>query len=717
MIKKCSSLLITLIFILFPLALAEKKSSEELPPKHKKWLEEEVVCIISSLEKDVFLQLETDRERELFIQAFWNHRDPTPGTPENEFKTEHYRRINYANRFFARGVPKPGWKTDRGRMYILLGEPTDIERFIGETQIYNTEIWFYQGLAKVGLPPGFNLAFYQKGGSGEYILYSPTSDGPQALMTSFFGDQTSYLRAFRALRKINPNLARVSLSLIPGESTRSGRPSLSSDILLQNIGRLPQKQFEDKYAAKFLLYKDIVEVEYSANYIDNDHLVRVLKDPLGFYFVHYNIEIKKFSLQSFQDKYVTHLKINVNVSDLEGKTIYQYEGSIPFELNETHVKTLTYNPFSLYDMFPLIPGDYKISVLLKNEVSKEFTSLEQEITVPKGDSVLRMSSLILGYKVEMKDPRTLSPFQLGKKQIFVQPNNIFRIQDKMFVYFQILGLTTGLLQQYEVTYEILKEDEKILSITKKPAEYENTLSLNEAFSLQDFQPGYYQIVVTVRDGEQDILSEKSDFEITPLSHIPRPWVYSKKLFPLSHPSFSFILGMQFFNKGQINQARAYLEKAHKSQPNSVEYSLSLARVYFILNDFENAKALLLAVLKSPEPTYNAYWLLGKTHQSLKEFEQAVAIYNQALSHYGINTNLLNSLGDCYHALGETEEALMAWNKSLEINPDQPEIKAKVDQIKKIEKKSFESCQSIVFNEKDQESSPLPSGHNLHHRLL
>ncbi|MDH4220454.1 MAG: GWxTD domain-containing protein [Candidatus Aminicenantes bacterium] len=681
--KKCLSILITLIFIFFSFALAEKNPAEELPPKYKKWLEEEVVYVISPLEKDVFLQLQTDRERGLFIEAFWNHRDPTLGTPDNEFKTEHYRRISYANRYFARGVPKPGWKTDRGRMYILLGEPTDIERIIGETQIYNTEIWFYQGLAKYGLPPGFNLAFYQKGGTGEYVLYSPTSDGPQALMTSFFGDQTNYLRAFRALRKINPNLARVSLSLIPGESTRSGRPSLSSDILLQNIGRLPQKQFEDKYAAKFLLYKDIVEVEYSANYIDNDHLVRVLKDPSGFYFVHYNMEIKKFSLQSYQDKYVTHLKINVNISDLERKTIYQYEGSIPFELNETQVKNLTYNPFSLYDMFPLIAGDYKISVLLKNEVSKEFTSLEQDITVPEEESVPRMSSLILGYKVERKDPSTPRPFQLVEKQVFCQPQNIFRIQDKMFVCYQLLGLDADSLQKCEVRYEILKEDEKVLSLTKKTIEYENTLSINEEFSFQDFEPGYYQIAVTLRDGERDILSEKNPFEITSLSRIPRPWAYSKTLLPLSHPVYSFIIGTQLFNKGKIDQARVQLEKAHKSQPDSVDYSLSLARVYFALNDFENAKAILLAIQESPESNYGVYWLLGKSHQSLSEFDKAITVYDHAISHFGINVNLLNSLGDCYQALGKTAEALMAWNKSLEINPDQPEIKEKVDSVKKI----------------------------------
>ncbi|NIP40576.1 MAG: GWxTD domain-containing protein, partial [Candidatus Aenigmarchaeota archaeon] len=75
-------------------------------------------------------------------------------TPVNEFKSEHYIRISYANYTFGRGVPKPGWKTDRGRVYIILGEPRDIERFSGEAQIYSSEVWFYQGLSKYGLPAG-----------------------------------------------------------------------------------------------------------------------------------------------------------------------------------------------------------------------------------------------------------------------------------------------------------------------------------------------------------------------------------------------------------------------------------------------------------------------------------------------------------------------------------------------------------------------------------
>jgi GWxTD domain-containing protein len=117
--------------------MAEKKA-KDLPPLYKKWLEEEVVYIILPVEREVFLKLETDRERDRFIDAFWKHRDPNPATPENEFKTERDRRLNYANHYFGREEAKAGWRTDRGRMYILLGEPNDIQHFEGKT-IYQFE--------------------------------------------------------------------------------------------------------------------------------------------------------------------------------------------------------------------------------------------------------------------------------------------------------------------------------------------------------------------------------------------------------------------------------------------------------------------------------------------------------------------------------------------------------------------------------------------------
>src|SRR3984885_3290882 len=138
-----------------------RKLEKELATPYKKWLEEEVPYIISDEERSAFLQLQTNEEREEFIESFWQRRDPTPDTVENEFKEEHYRRIAYANERFASGVP--GWKTDRGRIYIMWGAPDEIEAHPtgglynrpseeggGSTTTYPYEDWRYRYMEGIG---------------------------------------------------------------------------------------------------------------------------------------------------------------------------------------------------------------------------------------------------------------------------------------------------------------------------------------------------------------------------------------------------------------------------------------------------------------------------------------------------------------------------------------------------------------------------------------
>ncbi len=143
-----------ILFLLSPTLMSqEKKSPKDLDPKHRRWLEEEVVYIITSIEKDVFLQLDSERGRNLFIEAFWRHRDPNLTTPENEFKTEHYRRINYTNKWFGRDAPGPGWRSEMGRIYIILGESPSIERFENLSEVWPIVIWFYSAKPEMGSPP------------------------------------------------------------------------------------------------------------------------------------------------------------------------------------------------------------------------------------------------------------------------------------------------------------------------------------------------------------------------------------------------------------------------------------------------------------------------------------------------------------------------------------------------------------------------------------
>src|SRR5205823_2809102 len=139
----------------------EKRFKQEVSSSFKKWLNEDVAYIITDEERGAFKQLSNDEERDSFIEAFWQRRDPTPDTVENEFKEEHYRRMAYANEHFPAGIP--GWKTDRGKMYIMYGPPDEIESHPsggtyerpmdeggGTTSTFPFEQWRYRYLEGIG---------------------------------------------------------------------------------------------------------------------------------------------------------------------------------------------------------------------------------------------------------------------------------------------------------------------------------------------------------------------------------------------------------------------------------------------------------------------------------------------------------------------------------------------------------------------------------------
>lgn len=152
-----------------PAAQAEQvqQMRTQLATPYTKWLTEDVAYIITDRERAAFKALTTDEEREMFIEQFWLQRDPTPGTVENEFKEEHYRRIAHANEHYASSIP--GWKTDRGRIYITLGPPDEIETLpAGGVTSYPSEHWRYRYIEGVGT--NVTIGFVDTTNSGEYYM-------------------------------------------------------------------------------------------------------------------------------------------------------------------------------------------------------------------------------------------------------------------------------------------------------------------------------------------------------------------------------------------------------------------------------------------------------------------------------------------------------------------------------------------------------------------
>jgi len=677
-------ILIGLVFCLAAfLPAQQKKSPKDLPPQYRKWLQEEVVYIITAKERDVFLQLESDRERDIFIEAFWRVRNPNPNSNENAFKKEHYRRIQYANQWYGRDSPTVGWRTDMGKIYIMLGEPKQIEKFENLPDVYPIVTWFYDGMAEYGLPNAFSVVFFKRYGAGEYVLYSPVKYGPQQLLIHYAGDQTDYETAFNKLFNIEPGLAELSLSLIQGEARFALSPSLASEILInQRIPSAPLEKVKDAYAEKLLKYKGVVEVDYTANWMDNDSLIRVYQDPRGFAFVHYSIEPSKLTFEEIEGRYRANLEVNVNLTDSQNRTVYQFTRAVPIEMVKEQIAQIQSKLFSYQDMFPLIPGRYKMHLLLKNLVSKEFTSVEADLLVPE-PTQLSMSAPILANKVDRgsKYKGMNKPFLLGNIQLVPSPRNDFLKGDTLYLYFQLQGLPADVRAGGSLEYTILKETEKVLSITKSVNEYFSQTNFFEEFPLANLSPANYKIKISLLSpNRQELIAAEVPFFITPRIDLPRPWIVSVPQPPSADPSYADSLGNQFLNIQDFLKARPLIESAYRSDPGSLPFALDYCRLLLQMRDYAGVKQAAQPFMQG-ETRYEFLQIMGESSQALGELAAAASFYKDYLTHFGTNIVILNSIGDCYFQLGNMAEALLAWEKSLELNPNQDKIRAQVKAIK------------------------------------
>jgi len=677
---------VLIILLLLLLSSAQGISDvKEMPKPYKKWLEQEVTYIISPVEREVFLELASNRERNLFIQAFWKQRDPTPNTENNEYKQEHYRRIEYANQYFGREVPKPGWMTDRGRIYIILGKPNEIQTFESEIEIYPTEVWFYQGMEDKGLPPAFNLMFFQDKGQGEYKLYSPINHGPQALLTSFEQDQTNYAAAYEKIKKIEPFLADISLTLISGEKPVSyTKPSLFSEHLLNEIETIPLRQVNDIYARKYLEYKDTVEVEYSTNYIMSTSLVKTKKGPHGVDLIQYAFSPERLSIDHYQDKYYTIIELYGRVSDMQDRLIYQFEKSIPLEFDQAQINQIKNRPFDVLDTFPIIPGKFKLTVLMKNKISKEFSSLERNLYIPGEESPFQMTPLMLAYEMEKVslEKNSIRPFQIRDYQLYLPINRTFIEDGLLIIAYQIHGLDDAISKNFKIRYTFHKNKEEHIEFTKDISEYPERPSFIEKISLKDFSPAHYMIRVGLFENNNEIISAREEFDISHSKSVPRPWYYTLRLSENNDPGFLYTLGLQYFHSGNLKKAESHIKEVYEMKKDSEEIAMNLARIYISKENYKPVESILSPFIDSQElPKYQTYFLLALSYKNSGEFKEAVRIYKKAISDYEASPELLNPLGECLLQLKNKKGALDAWDESLKINPDQPKLRIKIKSLK------------------------------------
>jgi GWxTD domain-containing protein len=661
-------------------------SDEALRPDQRRWLDD-ISPIITRTEKDVFLKLRTDQERDKFIRLFWRMRDPLPETPENEFQKEYMKRVEFADQNFGHGSSRRGSQTERGFYYLLLGPPLERSQYTTQSEFLPLELWFYKGQVEYGLPDYFYLIFYQPQGLGEFRLYNPGHEGPETLVIPLAaGQQMTRSAAFQIMKKTSAELAGAALSYLPGERP-GGIESFSSDMIIASIKQLPDKKFSDAYARTYMTYKDYVETEYSDNFIDSTFQLKLFKES-GQPFVHWSIEPEKMNFAISGDTAYAGFELVLKMEDLKGNSILEKIEPIPVKMTLEQYKAHERQRFAFQDILPVIPGEYKLLLLLKNRTGKDFTSHETRILVP-GEGQAGFSSLLLhhGRKPVPETQRSnLKAFVLGGTQFLVGTRNEFLAAEKMGIFLQAFNPDKlGLPAQLHFVFEIFpSESEK--SVIRTPLSVEagqenvRSVPLTGTADLSSLKPGYYRAEASaVTPDGQKVLTQKDNFVILAQPFPVMPWSRAALHGRFPGEEHLRILGTQYFLAKEYERAKAVLQQALEFKDDAGA-RLLLAKTFFAIGRFRDSLDQALPLYEKA-PDREAAKVIALDYVGLKDWNSSLVYLDKLLAE-ATEVSVLNLAAECHLNLGHPEKALPLLQKSLSLVPDQPSIKELEERAKK-----------------------------------
>jgi GWxTD domain-containing protein len=479
----------------------------ELKKAYKDWLEKDVAYIITDEERKAFKKLETDDERERFIEEFWRRRDPDPDTDENEYREEYYERIAYANEHYASGIP--GWKTDRGRIYITWGKPDEVESHPsggaynresyeggGSTSTYPFERWFYRYLPGVG--SGIEIEFVDPTGSGEYRI-ARNPDEKDAMLNVPGAGMT--LAEEMGLSDRAQRVANVGGIGNPNYTREQDSPFARLQVLT-DLQRPPQIKFNDLASA---VNTPVVE----DNPLNFDVRVDFFRQSDERVITAFTIQTDNQNLV-FQDSgglQQAQLNIFGKITHVSGRRAGVFEDPVitratPQELTDAKERKSAYQK-----AVALSPGRYRVDVIVRDIASGATGVRHVGFEVPKYDPAkLSTSTLILALKLEgLGDQPAVGMFTIGNVKVIPNVSGTYHRGSPIGIYMQIYNAgvdQTTLRPSVDVEYALMKDGKEIgkqLEDWRGNSDSGQRLTLARLLDSRGLSPGDYSLEVRVKD--------------------------------------------------------------------------------------------------------------------------------------------------------------------------------------------------------------------------
>jgi GWxTD domain-containing protein len=494
----------------------EKKAREELATPYKKWLNEDVAYIITDEERAAFKQANNDEEREQFIEQFWLRRDPTPDTEENEFKEEHYRRIAYANEHYASGIP--GWKTDRGRIYITFGPPDEIEDHSsggfyerppeeggGETSTFPFQQWRYRYIDGIG--NNIIIEFVDPTMSGEFRMTSDPSEK----------DALLYVPGAGLTMMEQMGLSDKTQRFNNTDGTHLGQAFGGQPESMNEFNRI--EQFAKLQQAPKIKLTDLeADVRSKISYNQLPMKVRVdyfpITDASVIATVTVQFDNKDLQFRSKEGVQKAELEILGRITTMTHRRVATpFDDPVDITIPPSMLQQFSENKSIYQKAIPLQPGTFRLSIVAKDVVAGNVAIQEMPITVPRIDpDKLSASSLILADLMQHVPDKSIGTgmFVLGDTKVRPRLGNSFKQDETINVYFKLYNFgpdENSHKPNGMISYELAHTGsaEKIFDITEDlnqiPEANASQVTIEKLLHVKDLKltPGSYTLRVKVTD--------------------------------------------------------------------------------------------------------------------------------------------------------------------------------------------------------------------------
>ncbi len=517
-----------------PLTEKQKKKKEaqlrkELESPYRKWLNEDVAYIITDEERAAFKRLQTDEEREQFIENFWLRRDPTPDTVENEFKEEHYRRIAYANEHFASGIP--GWKTDRGRIYIVYGPPDEIddhssggtyerppEEGGGETSTYPFQQWRYRYIDGIG--NNVVLEFVDPSMSGEFHLTMDPSEKDALLYVPGAGLTMMEQMGLSSKNQRFMNTDGTHLGQAFG-----GQPeSMMEFTRLENFANIfkpPKAQFPDLEAK--------VDSKISYNILPCKVRADFFPVTDASVLTYITVQFDNKDLQFTSKEGLQRATVNIfgRLTTMTRRIVTTFEDTVTVSAPPQLLQAYQAQKSIYQKAVPLAPGTYRLNVVSKDLTAGNMNNYEVALTVPRLDPDKASTSTVMLADIIEKVPMKsigAGQFIIGDSKVRPRMDDVFKHDEKMGIYFKVYNLGADQTTHKpigSVTYELVRSgsNERIFDFTEDLAQIPDAsgsqVTIEKFLPLKTLLPGQYTLRMKIVDKNRNqTLTPSAKFTVT-----------------------------------------------------------------------------------------------------------------------------------------------------------------------------------------------------------